>query len=301
MDVCGPFENFDVEPDCAGITGHSPNGEKYSDRLRSFNSWPVQMKQSPKAMAEAGFIYTGKSDKVYCFKCKLRASRWTPEDDPLSEHLRLSPHCGYINMYNISKPMILLTRENYQRLVSKQEEQTAQQTAHQTAQPQKANETDDDTSHLMTYSAPPADNPVCNKKAEALFQVSDQLIKDISSTKTIGKLVAMWLFVKKNILKGQLHVDESLQLVVEKGKVLKGSNIVDLVQFFILSPQSHSPNGEKYSDRLRSFNSWPVQMKQSPKAMAEAGFIYTGKSDKVYCFKCKLRASRWTPEDDPSV
>ncbi|XP_067667622.1 uncharacterized protein F54H12.2-like [Haliotis asinina] len=89
----------------------------------------------------------------------------------------------YLNLvksgnFKMSKPMILLTRENYQRLMSKQEEKekTAQQTAHQTAlqtaQSQKVNEIvdDDDDSQGIANSEQPADNPVCNKKTELLFQ-----------------------------------------------------------------------------------------------------------------------------------
>ncbi|XP_067660584.1 uncharacterized protein [Haliotis asinina] len=91
----------------------------------------------------------------------------------------------YLNLvksgnFKMSKPMILLTRENYQRLMSKQEEEkTAQQTAHQTAlqtaQSQKVNEIvdDDDDSQGIANSEQPADNPVCNKKTELLFQVPD--------------------------------------------------------------------------------------------------------------------------------
>ena len=99
MDVCGHFLNDEVETDCVGISPFAKMfGQKFTDRLASFKSWPIQMKQSPKGMAEAGFIYTGQSDKVYCFKCKLRASQWIPEDDPMTEHYRLSPHCDYIQM-----------------------------------------------------------------------------------------------------------------------------------------------------------------------------------------------------------
>ncbi len=149
--------------------------------------------------------------------------------------------------------MILLTRENYQRLMSKQEEehtaqQTAHQAAHQTAQPQKANEivNDDDDSQGIANSEQAVDNPVYNRKTELLFQVPDQLIKDISSTKTIGKLMSMWLFVKNNIKKGQLRVDDHLQLVGNNNNVLQNSNIVNLIRFFILSPRSRrSPVGYK--------------------------------------------------------
>ncbi|XP_048240255.1 death-associated inhibitor of apoptosis 1-like [Haliotis rufescens] len=99
MDVCGRFD-VDSVTDCAEIIERSTDvyGEKLTDRLKSFAIWPLQMKQSPKSMAEAGFIYTGQYDRVYCFKCKIRVHRWMPEDDPMTEHFRLSPRCTYIHM-----------------------------------------------------------------------------------------------------------------------------------------------------------------------------------------------------------
>lgn len=97
MDVCGRFE--DIANDCSVIsTNAEVYGHSFSERLKSFASWPVQMKQSLKTMAQAGFIYTGQSDKVYCFMCRLRVHKWMPEDEPLTEHFRLSPQCSYINM-----------------------------------------------------------------------------------------------------------------------------------------------------------------------------------------------------------
>lgn len=58
-----------------GITKHS--GPRYSTyatleaRLKSFNHWPFHLKQSPRAMAQAGFFHLGKSSlsikkKIVC-------------------------------------------------------------------------------------------------------------------------------------------------------------------------------------------------------------------------------------------
>jgi hypothetical protein len=55
------------------------------------------MKQSPKSMAHAGFMYTGYSDKVRCFKCGLCVHNWLTKDDPMSEHFRLGGSCLYFN------------------------------------------------------------------------------------------------------------------------------------------------------------------------------------------------------------
>ncbi|XP_067653350.1 uncharacterized protein F54H12.2-like [Haliotis asinina] len=63
---------FDIDKMCAD--------SEYLNLVKSGS-----MKQSPKSMAAAGFVYTGQSDKVYCFSCKLRVHRWIPEDNPMPE------------------------------------------------------------------------------------------------------------------------------------------------------------------------------------------------------------------------
>ena len=55
-----------------GITKHS--GPRYSTyatldaRLKSYNHWPVHLKQTPKAMAQAGFFHLGTNYKKLIFK-----------------------------------------------------------------------------------------------------------------------------------------------------------------------------------------------------------------------------------------
>ena len=99
MDVCRRYDDDDLVTDCAKADSCSEvYGQNFTERLKSFDTWPLQMKQSPKSMAKAGFIYTGKSDRACCFMCKLRVHRWIPEDDPMTEHFRLSPRCSYIRM-----------------------------------------------------------------------------------------------------------------------------------------------------------------------------------------------------------
>ena len=57
----------------------------YDQRLKSFNNWPLQIKQTSQDMAQAGFIYTGSSDRVFCFECKVGLKRWEIINRPASE------------------------------------------------------------------------------------------------------------------------------------------------------------------------------------------------------------------------
>jgi hypothetical protein len=88
MDACGPRE------DCY----RADFMNKYKDRLATFTSWPIQLKQKPEDLAHSGFFYTDRGDRVQCFMCLMTISRWTTEDQPMAEHFSHSPSCKYINM-----------------------------------------------------------------------------------------------------------------------------------------------------------------------------------------------------------
>lgn len=65
-------------------------------RLRSFDTWPQDLNQKPQEMADAGFFYTGDSDRVICYFCDGRLKDWGIEDHPWSEHARWFPSCPYV-------------------------------------------------------------------------------------------------------------------------------------------------------------------------------------------------------------
>ena len=68
----------------------------YEDRLESFQKrWPKQMAQDPETMARAGFFYTTHGDICNTFCCNLLLHHWNHYDNPLEEHKKYSPSCGY--------------------------------------------------------------------------------------------------------------------------------------------------------------------------------------------------------------
>lgn len=64
------------------------------DRIYSFARWPVPY-ISPKALAAAGFFYTGKNDIVQCFECGIKIDRWMEGDKPMAEHQRFEAFCRF--------------------------------------------------------------------------------------------------------------------------------------------------------------------------------------------------------------
>ena len=48
------------------------------------------------SMAEAGFVYTGQEDLVYCFSCNIKLDRWSKHMEPLLRHKEESPTCSFV-------------------------------------------------------------------------------------------------------------------------------------------------------------------------------------------------------------
>lgn len=97
-----------LPPQFSDICGHDPennNNEeiKYPEyryeiqRLDSFNSWPLALKQRPTDFVDSGLFYTGNGDRVVCFSCGLGLKNWDPDDIPIIEHAKYTVHCQYLD------------------------------------------------------------------------------------------------------------------------------------------------------------------------------------------------------------
>ncbi|XP_063981768.1 baculoviral IAP repeat-containing protein 7 [Diachasmimorpha longicaudata] len=85
-----------------GIQKHSaprqPKHATYEGRLRTFQGWPENLRQTPEMLATAGFYYVASGDQVRCFHCDGGLHNWETDDDPWTEHARWFPKCGYVAM-----------------------------------------------------------------------------------------------------------------------------------------------------------------------------------------------------------
>ena len=75
-----------------------PRYATYDEHLLSYKDWPKQMKQAGCEMAEAGFFYTQRHDRVQCYYCGILLHNWEAMDIPCEEHVRHAPDCAYMNM-----------------------------------------------------------------------------------------------------------------------------------------------------------------------------------------------------------
>jgi baculoviral IAP repeat-containing protein 7/8 len=65
-------------------------------RLFSFADWNHSAIRS-QDLAKAGFFYLGHGDRVKCCFCNIIIGEWEVTDVPLTEHIRHSPNCPFVN------------------------------------------------------------------------------------------------------------------------------------------------------------------------------------------------------------
>ena len=97
MDVCGHSQ---IATDSFVIRDLN-NWKTFEERLKSYRHWPIQMNQTARDMAHAGFFYLNRGDLVQCFKCDIRLKGWEGMDTPWAEHEKWSPDCPYIQMVGV--------------------------------------------------------------------------------------------------------------------------------------------------------------------------------------------------------
>ncbi|KAJ4934771.1 hypothetical protein JOQ06_007553 [Pogonophryne albipinna] len=73
----------------------------YESREQSYVDWPFREDCycTPEKMAKAGFVHCpseNEPDVACCFFCLIELEGWEPDDDPMSEHLKRSPNCGFL-------------------------------------------------------------------------------------------------------------------------------------------------------------------------------------------------------------
>ena len=77
--------------------GRKLNYDELEDRMKTFKlppEWHGPLDYQ--SMAEAGFVYTGQEDLVFCFHCNIKLDRWFKDMEPLLRHKEESPTCSFM-------------------------------------------------------------------------------------------------------------------------------------------------------------------------------------------------------------
>lgn len=81
------------------IKGENLKYASYDSRMETFKKWPKCFaKYYTDQLSEAGFFYTGISDRIECFFCGVRLSNWNDSDNPLEQHIVWSRNCPFLKM-----------------------------------------------------------------------------------------------------------------------------------------------------------------------------------------------------------
>ena len=65
------------------------------NRKKSFELWPKCHIIQPDELVDAGCYYTGKSDRVKCYRCGGVLCDWEAGDDAIEKHRLLYPNCSF--------------------------------------------------------------------------------------------------------------------------------------------------------------------------------------------------------------
>ena len=73
--------------------------QNLNSRCETFKDWPLHHFIKPFHLAKAGFYYTGLSDTVQCYECKIRLKDFELDDIPMQEHSKWSPKCAHVREF----------------------------------------------------------------------------------------------------------------------------------------------------------------------------------------------------------
>ena len=102
-----------------------PEYASYSNRLATFEGWPIGIPLTAQELTDAGFIYTNFRDHTLCYYCGIRLGRWEEGDCAYQEHRRWSPWCEYIRM--LFQDGLAANCSNHQQQKSAAEEEEAEE------------------------------------------------------------------------------------------------------------------------------------------------------------------------------
>ena len=94
MDFCFCFVVIGEILELKEMLEQKPKYAEYYNRLTSYETWRSDV--YVKALVEAGFVYSGENDTVFCFKCGTTLDQWDEEDDPITRHELANKNCYFL-------------------------------------------------------------------------------------------------------------------------------------------------------------------------------------------------------------
>ncbi|XP_025192151.1 putative inhibitor of apoptosis [Melanaphis sacchari] len=248
-------------------------------RLSSFNEmWRVNFLR-PCDMAQAGFFYLGIGDQVKCGKCCKEFLDWEFADDPLQQHIRLSPDCSFVNKILATVDGRLRTFKNWPVIFLKSREMA-------------------DAGFFYTGQGDGVKCFKCCKLFESWECGDVPLIEHYRHSPKCSVVDGFGDILYETCVYGSSTSDALSSVSV--GSVddwLTSEGILQSLKPF------HRNKMITFNARLETFNNCLRTFKQNINTLCEAGFFYSGngQTDFTTCYFCALTLSNWTDDDEPWI
>ncbi|KAK7492969.1 hypothetical protein BaRGS_00015699 [Batillaria attramentaria] len=89
-------DDTDDRPQLSMDSAVYPQFSTISERLATYQGWPLGRYFKPDDLVYDGFYYAGYADCLRCFYCGVGLKSWDRNDSVMDEHIRWRPTCGYI-------------------------------------------------------------------------------------------------------------------------------------------------------------------------------------------------------------
>ncbi|XP_011298332.1 apoptosis 2 inhibitor [Fopius arisanus] len=294
-----------------------------ANRLRTFNKWPQDAAVNASRIAKGGFYYTGQLLEVQCFICGIRVSDWNYGDQVMVRHREAEPNCPFVRdpASTCNVPIV----ESLESITSQptSSSQLPQENAHGNAdQASRAPTIVQSENARIEYGSfarrldsfqnwPTTAAVTPEQLARAGFYYLQS--EDMVECAFCRGIMRMWEpgddpdvehrigFPHCNFY---VHQESNSGLSTEKEELgnvkLLSASAADLHRLGI---QKHTaprqPKHATYEGRLRTFQGWPENLRQTPEMLATAGFYYVSSGDQVRCFHCDGGLHNWEADDDP--
>ena len=307
--------------------------EQLENRSRTFKkNW-----KGPRSMSEAGFVYTGQEDLVYCFSCNIKLDGWTKHMDPLLRHKEESPTCSFV------RQQLQVIKGKAKSVVAPSKPLNPRQTAI-IGQLQSSTLFSSKPIHtLVTGLDEPQSSYVASRESDFLFSSFKITVENYSLEldrlkSFVGwplehlihaEQLAMVGFVftgegslvqcfqcgvrYRNWLKGDIPLNVHqrcnprcvfLQTLTSKYSLPEEQRpIKSFIQLEAMLPNTQSENisleSPVYSDQATRLQSFKYWGGVLPKEeLAEAGFYMIARRDVVRCFSCHVVLQDWEKSDN---
>ncbi|XP_005916554.1 E3 ubiquitin-protein ligase XIAP [Haplochromis burtoni] len=287
----------DLSQDGVWESDNAPDFSSLTRRIDSFRGSNLANKVPAETLAQAGFFYTGESDRVRCFSCNMTVDNWYSGDRPVDKHKQFSPSCTFLTCvhrtsFNQNSNTALISEEVGDVEYRLRTGEVVDEAPYPIV-PHMRNE----EARLRTFSSWPNRTPVRPRDlAQAGFFYVGQSDK-VQCFCCGGRLNgwepgdSAWSEHSKHYPNCYFILGHDVgNIPIQTGIEEDASNNRRAIDPALM---------QNFEARRATFAG--VRHPIDHERLARAGFYSTGRGDAVLCFHCSGGLNNWQPEEDPWV